>query len=86
MHPSEMSEKCYMCHSKEKELRPYGIDKQMICLSCLKSSPKTRTEASKQFAEILDGHDDVSVIDRTGVLRKAEESEQQMLKYYGVIK
>ena len=76
---------CYLCHTSKGELRPYGANKNLICLSCLKSSPENRAEASKQFADLLGGHDGISVIDGTGAPRKAEESEQQLLKYYGLI-
>ncbi len=82
--PSKMTDECYLCHSSSKELRPYGANKQLICLGCLKSSPETKAEASRQFAELLGGHDGVSVIDGTGAPRRAEESERKMLEYYGL--
>jgi hypothetical protein len=40
---------CYMCGAHDRELRPYGLNRQWVCFTCAFSTPEAEAAAKAAF-------------------------------------
>lgn len=65
--------KCYVCRQmkRREDLRAYGVDGQLICYPCMKSTPEREAECERQLGEAMSGSGP-HLLTATGVRERGE--------------